>query len=111
MHYIGRLLDGTVFDTSIIDVAKENNMYNPQRDYQPFVFQVGTGNVIPGWDEGLLLLKKNEKARFFIPSTLAYGDQSIGNVIPANSVLIFEVEVVDVYSSKEEASQKAKDAE
>lgn len=54
------------------------------------------GYVIQGWDEGLLLLKKHEKAQFFIPSALAYGPDAIGNLIPANSILLFEVEVVDV---------------
>ncbi|WP_339043873.1 FKBP-type peptidyl-prolyl cis-trans isomerase [Cardinium endosymbiont of Tipula unca] len=96
VHYTGRLLDDKLFDTSIVEVAKANNAYDPQRDYQPIEFQVGAGNVIPGWDEGLLLLKKSEKARFFIPSILAYGTNGIGDVIPSNAILVFEVEVVDV---------------
>lgn len=97
VHYTGRLLDGKLFDTSVVEVAKANNTYDPKRDYKPLAFQVGAGHVIPGWDEGLLLLKKNEKARFFIPSTLAYGENAIEDVIPANSILVFEVEVVDVH--------------
>ncbi|WP_342265269.1 FKBP-type peptidyl-prolyl cis-trans isomerase [Cardinium endosymbiont of Philonthus spinipes] len=96
VHYTGRLLDGTIFDTSVEEVAKAHNLYNPKRPYQPLEFQVGVGYVIKGWDEGLLLLKKNEKARFFIPSALAYGPDAIGNLIPANSILLFEVEVIDV---------------
>jgi FKBP-type peptidyl-prolyl cis-trans isomerase len=96
VNYTGRLLDGTIFDTSLEEVAKTNNCYNARRAYQPIEFQVGVGHVIAGWDEGLLLLKKNEKARFFIPSSLAYGTEGAGAPIPANSVLIFEVEVVDV---------------
>lgn len=97
VHYTGRLLDGKLFDTSVVAVAKANNTYDPKRDYKPLAFQVGAGHVIPGWDEGLLLLKKNEKARFFIPSSLAYGENAIEDVIPANSILVFEVEVVDVH--------------
>lgn len=97
VHYTGRLLDGTIFDTSVEEVAKANNLYNAQRPYKPFEFQVGAGCVIKGWDEGLLLLKKHEKARFFIPSALAYGPNAMGNLIPANSILLFEVEVVDVF--------------
>ncbi|MCT4697421.1 FKBP-type peptidyl-prolyl cis-trans isomerase [Candidatus Cardinium sp. TP] len=99
VHYTGRLLDGTVFDTSLEEVAKAHNIYNAQRPYQPFEFKVGLGYVIKGWDEGLLLLKKHEKARFFIPSALAYGPNAIGKLIPANSILLFEVEVVDVLES------------
>ena len=96
VNYTGKLLDGTIFDTSIAEVAKANNLYNEQRTYEPFEFQVGTGQVIHGWDEGLLLLHKHEKARFFIPSCLAYGTKRIGKIIPENAILIFEVEVVDV---------------
>lgn len=97
VYYTGKLLDGTIFDTSIEEVAKANNLYNSKRVYKPFEFQVGQGYVIQGWEEGLLLLKKYEKARFFIPSTLAYGHQAIGGVIPENANLLFEVEVVDVF--------------
>ncbi|WP_419241415.1 FKBP-type peptidyl-prolyl cis-trans isomerase [Cardinium endosymbiont of Nabis limbatus] len=96
VHYTGRLLDGTVFDTSVEEIAKANGCYDARRTYQPFEFQVGSGQVIQGWDEGLLLLKQHEKARFFIPSALAYGPQGRENKIPKNAILIFEVEVVDV---------------
>ncbi|WP_250239009.1 FKBP-type peptidyl-prolyl cis-trans isomerase [Cardinium endosymbiont of Oedothorax gibbosus] len=96
VHYTGRLLDGTIFDTSVEEVSKANNLYNETNSYKPFVFQVGAGDVIKGLDEGVLLLKKHEKARFFIPSTLAYGPDATGKPFPANSILLFEVEVVDV---------------
>ncbi|HLP34850.1 MAG TPA: FKBP-type peptidyl-prolyl cis-trans isomerase [Amoebophilaceae bacterium] len=96
IHYIGKLLDGTVFDTSLKEVAKEHGIYHPQKPYQPIKFQVGSGSVIPGWEEGALLLKINEKARWFIPSGLGYGNQAAGPLIPANTVLIFDIEVVDV---------------
>jgi FKBP-type peptidyl-prolyl cis-trans isomerase len=54
------------------------------------------GQVIPGWDEGLMLLKKGSKAKFIIPSPLAYGENGAGALIPANSILVFDVEVTDV---------------
>lgn len=98
VNYTGQLLNGKVFDTSIESVAKKHGVHNPQRPYGPFSFQLGIGHVIAGWDEGIGLLKKGSKARFFVPSTLAYGSQSAG-IIPANSVLIFEVELVD-FSNK-----------
>jgi FKBP-type peptidyl-prolyl cis-trans isomerase len=83
VHYAGFLLDGTKFDASY-----DRN--------EPFTLQVGVGQVIAGWDEGLQLLNKGAKARFFLPSTLAYGSRGAGGVIPPNAVLIFDVEVLDI---------------
>jgi FKBP-type peptidyl-prolyl cis-trans isomerase len=100
VHYAGYLLDGTIFDTSIKNVAQETGVYNEQRDnmggYGPLEVQVGQGRVIPGWDEGLGLLKNGDKSKFLIPSTLAYGDRETGGTIKANSILIFDVEITDV---------------
>ena len=81
VHYKGTLVDGTVFDSSY------------QRD-QPIEFSVGVGQVIPGWDEGILLLNKGAAARFVIPSHLGYGAQGAGGVSPADATLIFEVELI-----------------
>ena len=86
VHYTGYLLDGTVFDSSY----KRN---------EPLEFPVGTGRVIPGWDEGIMLLKTGEKAELIIPSELAYGARANGP-IPANSILRFEVELVEVGETK-----------
>lgn len=83
VHYKGKLTDGTVFDSSY------------QRN-QPLEFTVGVGQVIAGWDEGLLLLQVGDKARLVIPSELAYGSAGAGGVIPPNAVLIFDVELVTV---------------
>ena len=81
VHYKGQLLDQTVFDSSY----KRN---------QPIEFQVGIGQVISGWDEGILLLNRGDKARFIIPSNLAYGENGAGGVIPPNATLIFELELI-----------------
>jgi FKBP-type peptidyl-prolyl cis-trans isomerase len=83
VHYKGQLVDGTVFDSSY----KRN---------QPIEFAVGVGQVIPGWDEGIMLLSVGDKARFVIPSELGYGSSGAGGVIPPNAVLIFDVELVAV---------------
>ncbi|MEX2513972.1 MAG: FKBP-type peptidyl-prolyl cis-trans isomerase [Cyclobacteriaceae bacterium] len=96
VNYTGYVMDGTVFDTSLESKAKESNTYNEERPYEPFTFAVGQGMVIPGWDEGLQLLKNGSKAKFLIPSTLAYGPSQRGEVIKPNSILIFDVEVTDV---------------
>ena len=83
VHYKGELLDGTVFDSS----------YKRQ---QPIDFVLGQGQVIPGWDEGVSLLKVGDKARFLIPSDLAYGSRGAGGVIPPDAALLFDVELVAV---------------
>lgn len=83
VHYKGQLADGTVFDSSY----KRN---------QPLDFQVGVGQVISGWDEGICLLHVGDKARLVIPSDLGYGSQGAGGVIPPHATLIFDVELMGV---------------
>ena len=83
VHYKGQLADGTVFDSSY-------------KRKEPIEFALGTGQVIPGWDEGVALLSVGDKARFVIPSHLGYGAQGAGGVIPPNANLIFDVELVAV---------------
>ncbi|RMB57611.1 peptidylprolyl isomerase [Dokdonia sinensis] len=83
VHYKGQLSDGTVFDSSY----KRN---------APIDFQLGVGQVIPGWDEGIGLMKEGDKARLVIPSDLAYGSAGAGGVIPPDATLIFDVELVAV---------------
>ncbi len=83
VHYRGSLLDGTVFDSSF-----ERN--------EPIEFSLGTGQVIPGWDEGIGLLGVGDKARFIIPSNLAYGSRGAGGVIPPDAALVFDVSLEGV---------------
>ncbi len=69
---------------------------NSYKRGNPIEFPIGTGQVISGWDEGIQLLKVGDKARFVIPSHLAYGTQGAGGVIPPNATLLFDVELMDV---------------
>lgn len=82
VHYTGYLTNGTVFDSSV------------ERE-EPIAFQLGVGQVIKGWDEGIALLKEGSKARFIIPYQLGYGENAMGP-IPAKSNLIFDVELLKV---------------
>ncbi len=86
-HYTGYLLDGQVFDSSV--GAPE-----------PFSFVAGRGEVIPGWDEAVLLMKVGGKARIILPSELAYGESHPDIPIPPFATLIFDIEVIDVEKSK-----------
>lgn len=95
VNYTGMLLDGTVFDTSIEQVAQDNDVFNPNRTYAPFQVILGISNVINGWHWSLSQMKEGEKAIALIPSAYAYGSQANGP-IPANSVLVFELDLVEV---------------
>lgn len=86
MNYTGRFIDGTAFDSNV----------DPKFGHvEPFVFTLGTGQVIAGWDEGLVGMKIGEKKTLTIPPEKAYGSRQVGP-IPANSTLIFDVELVDI---------------
>jgi FKBP-type peptidyl-prolyl cis-trans isomerase len=83
VHYQGALENGQVFDSSY-------------KRKQPIDFQLGVGQVIEGWDEGIALLQVGDKARFVIPSYLGYGSTGAGGVIPPDATLVFDVELMDV---------------
>ncbi len=83
VHYTGTLRDGTKFDSSV------------DRG-QPLTFTLGVGQVIKGWDEGLSTMKVGGKRKLVIPPSLGYGAQAVGGVIPANSTLCFDVELIGI---------------
>jgi len=106
VEYAGKFLDGTLFDTSIKDVAMKSGKYQEGRPYEPLKFPVGAQKVIPGWDEGLMLLGSGAKATFIIPSNLAYGDQGY-NGIPPFATLVFDVELKGIHPIKHAAPKPA----
>lgn len=88
VNYVGSLTDGTVFDASA------------NHGSSGFTFTLGSGQVIKGWDEGIVGMKVGGKRKLVIPPSLAYGDQAVGSAIPANSTLVFEVELLKVQKSQ-----------
>lgn len=84
VNYVGSLTNGTVFDASA------------DHGTSGFTFVLGAGSVIKGWDEGIVGMRVGGKRKLIIPASLAYGNQAIGNIIPANSTLIFEIELLKV---------------
>lgn len=83
VHYVGTLSDGTKFDSS--------------RDRgKPFSFTIGAGQVIRGWDEGLLGMKVGEKRKLTIPPDMGYGSRGAGETIPPNATLLFEIELLSI---------------
>jgi peptidylprolyl isomerase len=87
VNYTGMLVNGKVFDSNV----------DPKFGHlQPFRTPIGVGKVIPGWDEGMSTMKVGGKRRLIIPADLGYGAQAMGDRIPANSMLIFDVELLGV---------------
>lgn len=100
INYAGFLENGMLFDSSIKSIEESCGKFNKQKEiqkgYQPFPFVIGTKTgLIPGFIEGLEKLKIGDKAVLFIPSNLAYGEQGAGHLIPPNTDIIFEIEMLE----------------
>ena len=95
VNYTGKFTDGKVFDTSIEQVAKDAGVYNAGRTYEPFSFAAGIGQVIQGWNMGIIGMKVGGKRTLTIPYDLAYGPEGYGP-IPPKATLIFNIELVDI---------------
>lgn len=98
MHYAGYMLDGTLFDTSIKELAQEEGKYDERREpYAPFPVTVGPqARVIQGWKEALSMMQVGDKYKILVPPQMAYGSRGAGGVIPPNAWLIFEMEMIEI---------------
>ena len=92
MHYVGTLESGAKFDSS----------YDRS---EPFKFQIGVGQVIQGWEEGVLGMCVGEKRKLIVPPDLGYGDQGAGDIIPGGATLYFEVELIEILECPKELIQ------
>ena len=106
VNYAGYFTDGRLFDTSYKEIAKSYQVYDHVRDdkggYAPFTTIFSSeASLIPGFREGLLKLKVGDKAMLFIPSHLGYGAQGAGSVIPPNTDLVFEIELVEIVTKSQ----------
>lgn len=100
VNYAGYLEDGSLFDSSDAEISKLYGKFDANRaaqnGYQPFPFDISNkGGLIPGFLEGINLMSFGDKATFFIPAALGYGERGAGNVIPPNANIIFEVELLE----------------
>lgn len=96
LKYSMSLLDGTLIDTSSEELARENDMFNPNRVYGPRSFILGDREILKGWNIGIPKFRKGGKGKLLIPSALAYGTQGYGSQIGPNTVIVFDVELVDI---------------
>ncbi|OEK03196.1 hypothetical protein BFP97_17440 [Roseivirga sp. 4D4] len=96
LKYSMSLLDGTLIDTSSEVIARENDLFNPNRIYGPRSFVLGDREILRGWNIGMPKFSKGAKGTLLIPSDLAYGTSGFGSQIGPNTVIVFDVELVDI---------------
>lgn len=96
MNYTGRLLDGTMFDSSVESDAREGGIHQDGRTYEPLTYTVGRMSLIRGWEDGVMGQPAGTVLQIIMPSALGYGSQGAGRLIPPYSPLVFDIEIVSV---------------
>lgn len=95
VNYTVRRLDGVLVDTSSEELARANNQYSERRTYAPYTFTLGAQGTIQGWNIGIPKFSKGGGGRLLVPSEFAYGPRGRGAEVPPNTVLVFDIELVD----------------
>lgn len=95
VNYTVRRLDGVLVDTSSEELARANNQYSERRTYAPYTFTLGAPGTIQGWNIGIPKFSKGGGGRLLVPSEFAYGPRGRGAEVPPNTVLVFDIELVD----------------
>lgn len=96
VNYKGYFMNGQYFDTNLESFAKEAGIFFEEREYKPMRVTIDKTNVIPGWHEALKYLNKGALATFYIPSAWAYGASGMGNTIKPNTILVFDIELLEI---------------
>lgn len=96
INYTGRLLDGTMFDSSVESDARRGNIYADGRTYEPLTYTVGQMGLIKGWEDGIMGQPEGSILQLVMPSSLGYGSRGAGEMIPPFSPLVFDIEIVSV---------------
>ncbi|MBN3581448.1 FKBP-type peptidyl-prolyl cis-trans isomerase [Algoriphagus aestuarii] len=96
VHYTGKFLSGTVFDTSIEQVAEDNNILDPNSKYLPITFVLGNGRLLPAFEFAVSLMELGDRSTLIIPSEMGYGRQGRSPNIPPNTPLVFELELMEI---------------
>lgn len=96
INYTGRLLDGTIFDSSVESDARAGEIYNSARRYEPMTYTVGRDKLIDGWEKGVMGQPEGTVLQLIIPSALAYGPRQASEIILPYSPLVFDIQIVSV---------------
>ena len=96
VNYTGRLLDGTIFDSSVESDARTGEIYDARRNYEPLTYVQGRGQLIRGWEQGVEGQPAGSQLQLIIPSALGYGPRGAGEKIPPYTPLVFDIEIVSV---------------
>lgn len=100
VNYHGYFLNGKSFVSNVKSIATQSGIYDPNLEYEPLEVIIDQSSVIAGWHAALKLVGKGDRGIFYLPSTLAYGEQGLGNVVPPNSILVFDIEVLNLRDAK-----------
>jgi FKBP-type peptidyl-prolyl cis-trans isomerase FkpA len=96
LNYVAKLTNGKIIETSLKEEAMKSGIFDSLFEYTPFTFIMGDKSTVPGWEEGISCMRKGGRAVIVVPSSLAYGEEGLEDLIPPYSPVIYEIEILDV---------------